>query len=256
MARIRTIKPEFFTSEDIVELDPIARLLYIALWCEADKEGRFAWKPKTFKIRYLPADDCEIDALCDALVMRGLVVLYGDNLAYIPKFKDHQHINPREKDSTFPDPSLEKQSEITTREPRVSDASVTVNTRAGRKEGREGKDIHASDKSDTFTASLPKDLLSDFLKVRKAKKAGPLTETAFNGIVSEAGKAGITVDEAVRICCVKSWVSFNSTWDWKSVADLSKVESKVKTNADGLPDYIRPDGTVDQTKFEHVMGWA
>jgi len=52
VARIRTIKPEFFTSEDIVSLAPLTRLLYIALWCEADKEGRLAWKPLTFKLRY------------------------------------------------------------------------------------------------------------------------------------------------------------------------------------------------------------
>jgi len=137
MARIRTIKPEFFTSEDIVELNPLARLLYIALWCEADKEGRLSWKPKTFKMRYLPADDCDIEAVCLALVDKKLIVLYGDGLAFIPSFKSHQHINPREKDSELPDPS-------STRAPRVSDASVTVNTRAGRKEGREGKDIYAS----------------------------------------------------------------------------------------------------------------
>lgn len=101
MARIRTIKPEFFTSEDIVELDPLARLLYIALWCEADKEGRFSWKPKTFKMRYFPGDDCNIDALCDALVTRGLVCLYGDSFAYVPSFKDHQHINQGKKTLLF-----------------------------------------------------------------------------------------------------------------------------------------------------------
>ena len=37
MGRIRTIKPEYFTSKDIVKLEPIARLVYIALWCEADQ---------------------------------------------------------------------------------------------------------------------------------------------------------------------------------------------------------------------------
>lgn len=113
MARIRTIKPEFFTSEDVVELSPFARLLYIALWCEADKEGRLAWKPKTFKMRYFPADDCDIDEMCDALVTRGLVCLYGENLAYVPTFKDHQHINPREKDSALP--PLPTKKELTRR---------------------------------------------------------------------------------------------------------------------------------------------
>jgi hypothetical protein len=129
MARIRTIKPEFFTSEDIVGLSAFARLLYIALWCEADKEGRLVWKPKTFKMRYLPGDDLGIDALCKELTESGLVVLYGDGYAYIPAFKAHQHINPRESESQLPDPSGTRQARVGTRQSRVSDAQG----------GREGK---------------------------------------------------------------------------------------------------------------------
>lgn len=104
MARIRTIKPEFFTSEDIVAMSPHARLLYIALWCEADKEGRMTWKPNTFKLRYLPGDAVDIQVLATELVQSGLVVLYGDGYAVIPKFRLHQHINPRESVSTIPAP--------------------------------------------------------------------------------------------------------------------------------------------------------
>ena len=147
MARIRTIKPEFFTSEDIVELDPIVRLLYIALWCEADKEGRLSWKPKTFKMRYFPADTCDIELMCDALVTRGLVCLYGDSFAYIPSFKSHQHINPREKESELPTPNIDA---CGTRR----DASVTVDARAGRKEGREGKGRVVASKRET---TIPED---------------------------------------------------------------------------------------------------
>lgn len=40
MSHIRTIKPQFFTSEDVVELSLGARLLYIATWCEADRSRR------------------------------------------------------------------------------------------------------------------------------------------------------------------------------------------------------------------------
>ena len=116
MARIRTIKPEFFTSEDIVALDPMSRLLYIALWCEADREGRMVWKPRTFKMRYFPVDNCDIDAMCDALVDSGLIQLYGDGLAFIPQFTSHQAINPREGDSKLPVPDMYM---------RVTDASVT-----------------------------------------------------------------------------------------------------------------------------------
>lgn len=126
MARIRTIKPEFFTSEDIVSLSPLARLFYVSLWCEADKAGRFEWKPKTFKLRYLPGDSCDVDMLAQELFDAGLVVLYsagGKTFADIPTFAKHQVINNRESESTIP--------------PRVPHASAT--RESGRKEGREGK---------------------------------------------------------------------------------------------------------------------
>jgi hypothetical protein len=128
VARIRTIKPEFFTSEDVVALSAFARLFYIALWCEADKEGRLVWRPKTFKMRYFPADTVDIDALCGELTSSGLVVLYGDGNAYIPTFTVHQHINPRETASKLPDPAT-RAARVTTRQTRDSDAQG----------GREGK---------------------------------------------------------------------------------------------------------------------
>jgi hypothetical protein len=104
MARIRTIKPEFFTSSDIVALSPLARLLFIGLWQVADREGRMKWRPADFKLQILPGDQCDIDALCGEIVERGLVVLYGDELAYIPTFLEHQSINPREHPSKLTPP--------------------------------------------------------------------------------------------------------------------------------------------------------
>lgn len=131
MARIRTIKPDFFTSEDIVSLTPLARLFYVALWCEADREGRLEWKPRTLKFRYLPGDDCDMDALTGELTGAGLVVLYevhGKVYAEIPSFKKHQIINNREAQSSIPEPEP----------PRVPDASLTRASRV-KAEGKEGK---------------------------------------------------------------------------------------------------------------------
>lgn len=133
MARIRTVKPEFFTSEDIVALSFPARLVYIALWCEADKEGRLVWKVKTFKMRYMPADNVDMDALCKELIDAGLIVLYGDGYAHIPAFKAHQHINPRETASQLPEPST-RASRVGTRQSRDSDAQ-------GGREGKGREDI-------------------------------------------------------------------------------------------------------------------
>lgn len=105
MARIRTIKPEFFTSEDIVMLSPLARLLYVACWCECDRAGRFEWRPGTLKLRYFPGDQCDIESLSDELLQRGLVVVYEvDRREYaeIPSFSKHQIINNRESMSRIP----------------------------------------------------------------------------------------------------------------------------------------------------------
>ncbi|MBS0550010.1 MAG: hypothetical protein JSR24_19830 [Proteobacteria bacterium] len=107
MARIRTIKPEFFTSDDICALSPLARLLYVALWCEADREGRLVWTPGVLKRRYLPDDSCDIEALGGELVGRGLVRLYGEGLAWLPSFGKHQHVNVREAQSKLPSPCAE-----------------------------------------------------------------------------------------------------------------------------------------------------
>ncbi len=120
MARIRTIKPTFFTSEDILDLSAHARLLYIACWCEADREGRLCWKPRTLRIRYLPTDAVDIESVAAELIARGLVRLYGDGLAWIPSFLLHQHINPRESASKLPAPA----DALTTRASRDSDAQV------------------------------------------------------------------------------------------------------------------------------------
>lgn len=150
MARIRTIKPEFFTSSDIVSLSPLARLLYIALWCEADREGRFKWKPSDFKLRYVPADNVKIDRLCGELLERRLVVCYGDGLAFIPSFSFHQNVNPRESASRYPEPD----ASLT----RGDASNLDVHAQGGREgKGKEGKadtSVSGSRLPDDWTPSV------------------------------------------------------------------------------------------------------
>lgn len=152
MARIRTIKPEFFTSEDIAYMTPLARLFYVSLWCEADREGRLSWKPKTLKMRYLPAEDCDIDILSQELIDNHLIEIYeidGKQYAHIPSFTRHQIINNRESDSVLPPPPA-----------RVNHASTRV-TAEGRKEGKgkerkEGKDASKEKSFDAFWSAYPR----------------------------------------------------------------------------------------------------
>lgn len=148
MARIRTIKPEFFTSEDIVSMTPLARLFYVSLWCESDRMGRLEWKPGTFKMRYLPGDNCDVSELAQELISKGLIVLYqanGKTYAEIPTFTEHQVINNRESDSTIPQRVINASS---TRAPRVK-------AEGKGREGKEGKEP-AKSRFEDFWNSWPK----------------------------------------------------------------------------------------------------
>lgn len=139
MARIRTIKPEFFTSGDIVKLSPLSRLFYVSLWCEADREGRLKWDLDTLKMRYLPADNCDLAALADELIARELIILYevdGKHYAEIPTFALHQVINNRESESVLP--------------PRVKEACARVSGEG--KEGK-GKERNPREPREVFDAS-------------------------------------------------------------------------------------------------------
>lgn len=53
-------------------------------------------------------------------------------------------------------------------------------------------------------------VIADWMPVRKAKRAGPITQTVIDILVREAEKAGLTTEEAVRYCCGAGWQNFNA----------------------------------------------
>lgn len=57
MARIRTIKPEFFHSLTLAECSTRARLLFVGLWTHCDDEGRAVDEPRIIKGALFPLDD-------------------------------------------------------------------------------------------------------------------------------------------------------------------------------------------------------
>lgn len=60
-------------------------------------------------------------------------------------------------------------------------------------------------------ADVSNDIFQDYLKIRKAKKS-PWTPTAQKLMRSEADKAGISLQEAMEICCARGWVGFKAEW--------------------------------------------
>lgn len=208
MSRIRSIKPEFFTSADILALTPLARLFYVSLWCEADREGLLNWNTDTLKFRYFPKDKVEIETLAAELVEQQLIVILigddGKEYAEIPSFTSHQVINNRESASILLS--------------RVKGASPRV-PGEGRKEGkgREGKSrgepaTPAFDvKEELKSRGVSDQTIMDWLTHRKTKRA-VVTATVLKFIIAEADKAGLPLERALSISCKRGWTGFEASW--------------------------------------------
>ena len=79
MARIRTIKPEFCTSEQVVECSPTARLLFVTMWCFCDDAGRHPASVKRLKMECFPADhfsETDMTGFVSELLDVGLLIEY------------------------------------------------------------------------------------------------------------------------------------------------------------------------------------
>jgi hypothetical protein len=100
MARIRSIKPEFFANEDLARCSPMARLLAIAVLQLADGKGRFRWIGIQVQAHAFPFDeDVEIEALAAELEAIGYLRRYrvnGRTYADIPTFERHQRLQSKE----------------------------------------------------------------------------------------------------------------------------------------------------------------
>lgn len=69
-----------------------------------------------------------------------------------------------------------------------------------------------------------KNLVSEWLKVRKTKKATN-SETAFNSFIKEVEKTNSNINDVLTECIVKSWSGFKSEW-YKKDSLLSSTEKK------------------------------
>jgi hypothetical protein len=79
MARIRSIKPEFWTSEQVVECSPTVRLLFIGLWNFCDDHGIHPASCLRLKMEVFPGDKCterQIASWVGQLVKVGLLKSY------------------------------------------------------------------------------------------------------------------------------------------------------------------------------------
>lgn len=211
VSRIRTVKPDLIKHEELFELEkqsglPV-RIAFVGLFTVADREGRFKWRPRTLKLDVLPHDEIDFSRVLDALRTRGFIQKYaidGEEYGVILTFKKHQVINNREAQSDLPAPPENvKESDTSTREPRVNHASPTPLEHAqGEGKGREGKGIGREGKEDTDIRGtrLPKNWhpsLEDTLFCKNERpdlRPSEVAQRFFDHWISKPGKDGRKLD--------------------------------------------------------------
>lgn len=145
MARIRSIKPEFWSSEQVMACSTNARLLFIGLWNFCDDAGRHPVTPRQIKALVFPGDDISsenVRDLIDELSTNGLLSLYTvDDKEYFQVTGwSHQKID-RPQSPKYPAPLPER----------------STNARDGRDEGGDkGEDRNEAKASSAF-APIPID---------------------------------------------------------------------------------------------------
>jgi hypothetical protein len=274
MGRIRTIKPEFFTHEELFDLEekeglPV-RLAFIGLWTICDREGRFKWRPRSIKAQILPYDNVDFSRVLDALATRGFVVRYaseGVDYGYVPGFSRHQVVNFKEAQSTLPEPT-ETNDFVSI--PRVVDACPTRAERvayspSGEGKGREeeGKGIGREQEQEgergrieaaeplisvsqkrtrrpSVAIDRPADISETHWRDWTAFRRKPVTESVLVRIRREAAKAGMSADEAIRTAAERQWEGFQADWLASDRTAAERKPSQPKTFAQ-----IREENTKD-----------
>ena len=112
MARIRTIKPDFWTSEQVVECSHSARLLFIGMLNFADDSGVLPASVQRIRMQVFPGDDVSLEsirAMITEMMNAGLLREYdvaGKVYWLITGFSDHQRIDQPTYKHPLPDGNI------------------------------------------------------------------------------------------------------------------------------------------------------
>lgn len=186
MARIRSIKPEFWSSEQVMSCSRDARLVFIGLWNFADDAGRCPNSAKTIKAQILPGDDDvaseNIRRWIDELASKRLVQIYevdGRSLLQITGW-NHQKIDK-------PRPSKYPPSPIVDHSSNGSRALATDLTLSN----PNGPDLKAVDGVSKIVGSLATALPTGALREPTLRRGSPsgLPTSELTGIIKSKGWA-------------------------------------------------------------------
>lgn len=209
MARIRTIKPDFWRDELLASISAEAALLAIGLLNHCDDEGYFNANPKlvesdVFPLRTLSKATTE---LLRELSGIGYIEVFsgsdGKTYGKVSNFEKHQVIN-KKTSSKIKDLCKEQHHY----------GSPTVELPLGKEGKGKEKEGKAPKVAATVVACPPdveQQVWQDWLTLRKSKKA-PVTETVVASAIKEAAKAGMSFNDFLVIWCRRGSQGLEADW--------------------------------------------
>jgi len=140
VARIRTLKPEFWTDEKLAPLPPIDRLVFIGLISQADDAGRLVDNVRLLDGLLFPMTNDTCEPSLETLARLSRIIRYtsssGQKLIQITNWSDHQRVDKPSK-HVLPAPTdeqlkavLSQQFAKGSRDSREDVARVSRDTRA------------------------------------------------------------------------------------------------------------------------------
>jgi hypothetical protein len=133
MARIRTIKPEFWQDEKLGPLAPIDRLVFLGLISQADDAGRLVDCPRMLNGLLFPYSEDDCSGSLETLARLGRVCRYtsasGQKLLQIVNWTMHQRVD-KPSSYVLPAPTAEIQEPETVTKP-SGDSPDTPATHSG-----------------------------------------------------------------------------------------------------------------------------
>ena len=176
MARIRTVKPDFFRHEALQDLEianpgAYPMMVFEGLWGHCDNKGRFEWKPRMLKLDILPFLPFDMATTLGILELAGMVRRYtvdGKEYGEVPTFEKHQRLSGKEltEGEKYPEPQ-EKHSEAEVKQQGSNREALGKyqNPRKGKERKRKGL---GTDVTPRFPKSSPlNQFLSLSLQIRK-----------------------------------------------------------------------------------------
>jgi hypothetical protein len=201
MARIRTVKPEFWTDERVGECSVSARLLLIASLNFADDHGGLERSSKQLKAQAFPYDAIDCEPLVLELIRQGLFIEYEvANRIYlhIKGFSKHQRV---EKPAKPRIPLYEESLQVHRPLPESSPTphlGVTVSSLEGIKDqGSRKGSIPLTPFDASSVADLDPKAWGDWVEYRKRRKPAIKSES-MQAAAEEMARLGASQQDAVK----------------------------------------------------------